>query len=454
MFSDPWAARNDYIHILRRSQMLQEPHPSGVKDFFAQHCPHDLTAEETIQGLQLLEMQRQSLLMYTSCGWFFEEISRPETVQNLCYASRAIELAAEIGGECLEAEFMHHLAFAPSNDDNYQHGGQVYHHLVRPARVSMEQVAAHYALSSLFKHHPKQHYHYSYHVTQQDYQRQTIGALTLAMGKLKMQSHSTGETHCMVFAVLHLGGWDFHCCVKAAPQSATYQGWVQNIFAVFKRGSGAKTILEMKNYFGEQSLGLESLFGEKRFEIMQQLAQETKTRLHELYTQIYRDNYTILLAFQEDRLPVPRELQVAAEIALSQRCLKSLQTLEQVEEDGTAREKILQELEATTTEAKTLNLVLEIPEGRKILERLTVRSLWQLLHHCPEDTAIGEYTKRLIQLGHLLGVGIMLDRCQELYYVWLKSHDPSHLSLRLRPLLELGLDLAVDVRPWLQQLPS
>ncbi|MFP4694557.1 MAG: DUF3536 domain-containing protein [Halothece sp.] len=452
IFSDPWETRNDYIQVLRRPKMLRKPHPTN--DFLSQHSKQDLTPEETIKGLQLLEMQRQALLMYTSCGWFFEEISRPEAVQNLCYASRAIELAEEISGESLEEAFMERLAQAPSNDEKYQHGGEVYRQLVKPAQVSIEQVAAHYALSSLFKHHPKQHDHYSYHVTQQDYQRQTIGALTLAMGALKMQSHGTGETHSMVFAVLHLGGWDFHCCVKPFPKPAVYRSWVQEIFALFKRGSAAKTILGMKTYFGEQSLGLENLFGEKRFEIMQQLAQETKNRLDELYTQIYRDNYTILLAFQEDNLPVPRELQVAAEIALSQRCVKSLQTLEQVEEEITARETVLEELEAITTEAKTLNLRLEIPEGRAILERLTVRSLWNLLNHDPDNVARGEYTKRLIHLGHLLGLGMMLDRCQELYYHWLKSRDQSHLSPGLRPLLELGLDLAVDVRPWLEKLRS
>ena len=445
-FIDPWAARNDYIQVLRdRAQ---------ITPFLNQHSDHALTPQEQIEALRLLEMQRNALLMYTSCGWFFEEISRPEGVQILRYAARAIELAGELSDQVLETELIKRLAQAPSNNPHFQTAAEIYQELVKTSRISLEQIAAHYALSSLFKPQPQQTQHYAYYITQQDYQRQTIGAVTLAMGELKMQSRTTGETDHVVFGVLHLGGWDFHCCVQPFPGRTAYSQQMEQIFATFKHGSAAKTILAMKAHFGEQSLGLENLFVEKRMEIMQQLAQQTKTRLHELYTQIYRDNYSILVAFHQDQLPVPRELQVAAEITLSQRCLNSLQALEQAEEDLVARHEILEELEAITKEAHHLELTLDIPEGQKILERLTLRSLWNLLHQCPHDKATGNYTKRLIELGHLLPVGMMLDRCQELYYNWLQTQSQETLSRELRGLLQLGLDLAVDVRPWLDALDT
>ncbi|AFZ43239.1 glycoside hydrolase family 57 [Halothece sp. PCC 7418] len=446
LFVDPWEARNDYIQVLRdRAQ---------VTPFLARHRCYALGPQEQIEALRLLEMQRNALLMYTSCGWFFEEISRPEGVQILRYASRAIELAGEISGQLLETEFIQRLARAPSNNEHFQTAADIYQDLVKSARITPEQIAAYYALSSLFKPQPQQVHHYAYYITQQDYQRQTVGALTLAIGELKMQSRTTSETDHVVFAVLHLGGWDFHCCVQGFPGRTTYSKQVAEIFATFKHGSAAKTILVMKTHFGEQSLGLENLLVEKRMEIMQQLAQQTKTRLHELYTQIYRDNYSILVAFHQDRLPVPRELQVAAEITLSQRCLNSLQALEQVEDDVSARHETLEELEAITQEAHHLKLTLEIPEGQRILERLTLRSLWHLLHQCPHDEVTGNYTKRLIDLGHLLNVGLMLDRCQELYYHWLQGQSQETISQELRRLLQLGLDLAVDVRPWLQDPDS
>lgn len=65
-----------------------------------------------MDALRLLEMQRHSLPIFASCGWFFEEISRPEGTQILRYASRAIELAGDVAGVDLEKQFLELLAFA------------------------------------------------------------------------------------------------------------------------------------------------------------------------------------------------------------------------------------------------------------------------------------------------------------------------------------------------------
>jgi len=451
LFWDPWLARNDYINL--RCVGWAAPNPSAVTTFLTRHARSRLSSQQQIKALKLLEMQRNSLLMDTSCGWFFEELSRPEGVQILRYASRAIALAADMG-QCLETPFMDRLAQAPSNSQRFHHGADIYQELVKPAQISIEQIAAHYAFSSLFDHNPKSDQDYAYEIIQQQYQRRTIGALNLAMGQVTMQSQLTGEAHDLVFAVLHLGGWDFHCCIQPFMGHEIYHQQAEQIFATFKGGSAAKTILSMTEHFGEPSWGLENVFVENRQALIHQLAQQTNTRLHELYTQIYRDNYRILVAFVQDDLSIPRELKVAAEITLSQRCFHYLQALEQLEEDVSARENQLQALNALIDDANRLHLALEIPEGQTILQRLTLRALWHLLYECPDDPIMEAYTKRLIHLGQLLDVEMLLDRCQELYYTWLKTDCRDNQWHELRSLLELGIALGVDVRPWLQQLAS
>ncbi len=88
ILKDPWLARDDYISvILDRS-------PENIASFFARHAPRDLNEDEQHAALRLLEMQRHAMLMFTSCGWFFDEISGIETVQVIQYAARAIQLAA------------------------------------------------------------------------------------------------------------------------------------------------------------------------------------------------------------------------------------------------------------------------------------------------------------------------------------------------------------------------
>ena len=55
------------------------------------------------------------MLMYTSCGWFFDELSGIETVQVIQYAARAIQLYGEVFGESIEEPFLQKLELAKSN---------------------------------------------------------------------------------------------------------------------------------------------------------------------------------------------------------------------------------------------------------------------------------------------------------------------------------------------------
>jgi alpha-amylase/alpha-mannosidase (GH57 family) len=231
----------------------------------------------------------------------------------------------------------------------------------------------------------------------------------------------------------------------------------------------------MMQMFGDQSFSLQNLLAEERHRIMQLLSQETLTRLDQLYTQVYRDNYSVLMAFHRDQLPVPQELQVAAEIALSHRCLNLVRSLcEEIEEPQSTGEH-LTELEAVTIEAKHLRCQLKIPEGKQTLEQLILRSLWQLLHNANPATIEVEIQtlERLIDAGSQLNLGLSLHGVQEIYFRFLHNQIvPQCLEMLknqsgdagdsqgnctetkwditlLRHLLKLGQKLAVDVSAWL-----
>lgn len=117
---DIWSARNDYINVL-----LNDTFESKEK-FFYFHSKKYLSEDESSLCIKLLEMQRYSMLMFTSCGWFFSDISGIETLQILEYAARAIELCAEITGEDLEKEFLENLSEAASNKNEYKDGKDLY----------------------------------------------------------------------------------------------------------------------------------------------------------------------------------------------------------------------------------------------------------------------------------------------------------------------------------------
>ncbi len=144
VFNDAWEARNDYINV------ILERADENVDAFLKRHLSVELTHENGIKALRLLEMQRNALLMFTSCGWFFDEISRIEPVQIMRYAARAMDLAKLVYGVDLEPEFLKILAEAPSNVPELHDGAKIYELRARQGRVDRKQMAAYYGITSLF----------------------------------------------------------------------------------------------------------------------------------------------------------------------------------------------------------------------------------------------------------------------------------------------------------------
>src|SRR5205823_12089018 len=140
----PWQARDSYIHVaLNRS-------PDSRAQFGEQHFLRKLEREEQVTVWKLLELQRNAMLMYTSCGWFFDDLSGIETVQVIQYAGRVVQLAEQLFGESLEMQFLHRLSAAKSNLAEYGDGANIYLKYVKPSIVDLEKVGAHYSISSLF----------------------------------------------------------------------------------------------------------------------------------------------------------------------------------------------------------------------------------------------------------------------------------------------------------------
>ena len=474
-FSDPWKARDQYVEV------LLDRSASNISSFLNQHQKYKLQASEQVDALRLLEMQRHSLLMFTSCGWFFEEISRPEGTQILRYAARAMELAAEVAGVQLEKDFLKLLEQAPSNIDTFRNGAEVYRQLVLPSQISFKQVAAHYAITSLFNGHKpvekwsgfadkndvqdsqfQQKQIYCYTANELDHQLQRLGSITLAVGHLKLVSEVTWESQQVTFAVLHLGGWDFHCCIQPFEGKRSYTQLKEKLLNALQQGSAAHTILVMTQLFGEESFNLQNLFAEERHKLMRLLSRETLARVDQLYTQTYRDNYGVLMAFHRDGLEAPKELQAAAEIALEYRCMTTLRALEQDIEEPQLSWNHLVELETIANEAKHLHCHLNLPEGKQLLERLSLRLLWQLLYDTNGSFEFQiQRLERLIEVEQYLNLGISLERSQELYFNCLYAEIlPKTVAEilndsdknQLRQLLKLGQRLKVDVSYWLNQL--
>ncbi len=198
LLRDPWAARDAYIAVvLDRSD-------ASVGRFLAAHAPAAADAAAKTKVLRLLEMQRHALMMFTSCGWFFDEISRLEPEQILLYAARALELARALGAE-LEPGFVSALARAPSNEPQYGDGAGVWDTLVRPGVLTLDHVAAHYAVSLLFEDKPPASVQ-GRAVRVDRFTRRAENGVTVAAGRAEFVESSTRETWARSFFAAVLPG--------------------------------------------------------------------------------------------------------------------------------------------------------------------------------------------------------------------------------------------------------
>ncbi len=145
------------------------------------------------------------MLMYTSCGWFFDELSGIETVQCIQYAGRVVDLAQQLFPDDVEPAFLEKLAQAKSNIAEYRDGAQIYNKWVRPAVIDLPKVAAHYAIASVFEPAQELNRIYCYGVEREEYTVQEQESRKLASARVRISSAITGESALLSFAALRLG---------------------------------------------------------------------------------------------------------------------------------------------------------------------------------------------------------------------------------------------------------
>ncbi len=310
-FKDPWKARDDYIFvILDRSEI-------SLRRFFIENALRNLSNEERINALKLLEMQRHAMLMYTSCGWFFDELSGIETVQVMQYAARAIQLSDELFKDNLEDAFKMRLSMAKSNLPEYENGATIFERFVKPAMIDLNKVAAHYAVSSLFEEYIDETTIYSYSIKKEDYQKIEAGSTKLAVGRVLVSSNITGEAESINFCVLHFGGHAINGGVRSFIGHEAYKSMKDEIIKTFEKGDFADIIRLMDTHFGMHSYSLLNLFKDQQRSILNFLIRKTLQEFEDTYRRMYENNKILMGFLQEIGMPVKKAFYSAAEFILN-----------------------------------------------------------------------------------------------------------------------------------------
>ncbi|HEY77822.1 MAG TPA: DUF3536 domain-containing protein [Dehalococcoidia bacterium] len=396
---EPWAARDEYIEvILDRS-------PENIEQFLTRHATHELSESEKVTALKLLELQRHAMLMYTSCGWFFDELSGIETVQIIQYAGRAVQLAQEIFGNDIEAQFLEYLERAKSNIRKHGDGRRIYGKFVKPAVVDLTKVAAHFSISSLFEDYGEHTKIYCYWVDIEDYQSFFAGRPRLEVGRVKVTSEITTESAVLSLGVLHFGDHNVNAGVREYQGEETYQQMVQEISQTFTSADFPEVIRLLDKHFGMSTYSLRSLFRDEQRKVIDSILESALSEIESAYHQVYEHYYPPMRFLAELGNPVPKAFNSAAEFILNSDLRRSLNV------DTLEVEKIKSLLDEITT----WNVELDT-EGHSYLFQRALEKMIARLAETPDDIALLNNLVAATEMVDSLPFGLDVWRVQNLYH--------------------------------------
>lgn len=307
----PWEARNKYIDvILDRSELT-------IKKFQKDNFVKDLPEEKRVKAMELLEIQRQAMLMYTSCGWFFSEISGIETTQIMKYAARAMQLAQNFSKKDLEKRFLEILSEAKSNFAEFGTGKDIFERFVKPSIITTKQIASLWAVSSLYKDFEDEEDVYCYKIKKHSYKKVLKGTAKFIIGHIEIQSQVTLQRSNVMFALVQYSGGDFHCAIKEFSDENEYTNIQKELFRIFMLNPLTEIIRALDEYFGREYFTLKDIFIEERRKILQTMLQGKMQKFAQTYQEMYTEGKSSIYHMQSLGLSIPDEFKISAGYTLS-----------------------------------------------------------------------------------------------------------------------------------------
>ncbi|EHM10386.1 alpha-amylase/alpha-mannosidase [Thermanaerovibrio velox DSM 12556] len=330
-FTDPWELRNLFIKALLDRR---DSNPSPLKkrqDFLKEHLP-GIKDQEGIKILTLLEAQRMRLFMYTSCGWFFNDIGGIETRQILAYAQRALELTEEASGVDVSGNFREILKTAEGNTKDLPNGLEVLTRTVIPKRRTLEDMAASSIMlktSGTF---------YSFFCSAK-LKEATSAGVSLRIGTLSVTDQRTGKAWSGSGAVLSSGGLDDRCWLSN--DKVDGEGLIRDFIKLDIISFGDR--LRQALPIGPR--GPEVLPEDERANMGMQRAQAAEDRYKDVSQSILEDNRRLISQLGDLGLNPPLLMTAAAEIVMRSKIrdlLSKLDTME-ISRPGSPLEELLRE---------------------------------------------------------------------------------------------------------------
>jgi len=318
LLGDPWKARDAYIRV------IEERTPAVIERFFSAHAARRLSEAERARVLSLLESQRNAQLMFTSCGWFFSDISGIETLQILEYAARAIELAGSDHWLELEKHFLGQLKAAVSNVPGKGSGANIYINSVRASIMSRPCLCALYAIASHLSGRREPLPMYGNPISPLDEILRHIDNDTVKIGALTFTSRYTLDPATYEYLLYIEDEAGFNCFIRERTGEAEYRAMLDTLLKLAESGAREELRDAASELFGKR-FTIRHFLTEDRERILHQLSHKRIDAIEERFGEIYAESKILLRLLKEASIPAPASLVIPAQTHLTKRLVAEVE---------------------------------------------------------------------------------------------------------------------------------
>jgi hypothetical protein len=394
---DPWLARNDYICVvLDRSR-------ENVERFLSRHASRPLSEQDKIAVLKLMELQRHAMLMYTSCGWFFDDISNLGSQQIILYAGRVIQLAREQSGSDFEARFLSILEKARSNKSDIGDGSQVYKRLMANSLTDMRRVAAHYAADSLSAANTNPASVFCYTVEPQHRHVVSHKDEDIVVGRARITSNVTWESEDL-FYVAMLTRFGFTLSVSLSQGDEGYLRLIEHLSRATGNAQQDDVSDGLRESFGASTYMLEMLFRDKQQELFGAVSDAAATRVLSEYRHLYEKHHALIKSWAERGYQLPETFSTAIRQVVN----------EQLSEAFASVPPEVRVVKRLLAEAQQWGIELESEKLAPVLSG-TLEKMMMRLVGMPGDILLLRHVRSAMEMTRSLPFEVNLWRCQNLY---------------------------------------
>ncbi len=425
---DPWDARDAYISV------ILDPTRESRDAYLAAHATRPVTGRARTRVFELLEAQRMMQLMYTSCGWFFDDLAGLETVKVAEYAVRGAQHMERATGRPWVSLLMEGLGEARSNVAEQGTGADIVRKYVLPQEVTPGLRLARRASRMLFGAVPLVEQDLAFGIDALHTQTFERGSLGLVVGRARVTRTRTEEAVELTYAATAIAEREMHCGVSVSDGCELYDRLVEEAGACFKRPSLTEVIRLVDRNFGGSCYSLRDLSESARSEFIEHMINGLLERLGASYAFLYDENRKTMEAIEATGVEVPRELRLIAEYTLSRRLDAAVLDVFDGLENGSLKAAL-----SVVREARAIGIELRVPRSERTIGKLLADAA-RALHEPSEE--LGRRMLSLIELAGAPGVTVQLERAQEIVFDQLRAGTLDKLPAALRKRLAEGLLIA------------